>query len=413
MYLTQKNKIRNLSKKEYIALRELCRLSKNLYNVGIYSIRQYYLQENKYLRYESNYHICKGNENYKLLNTDIGQQVLKVVDRSFQSYFSLLKKCKNNEYRYNKVNLPHYIKEKFFSLIIQRISIKDNYFNIPMSPEFKKDYGTIRIPFPKNIDPKLVKEVRIHPKYNGRFFEVEFVYEVNKEDKELDKDNFIGIDLGIDNLCSCVTNTGSSFIIDGKKLKSINQYYNKEIARLQSIKDKQGIKGYTEKQCRITINRNNKVQDYLHKSAKLIIDYCIKNNIGNIVIGYNPEWKQNINIGRKNNQSFVSIPHINLRNKIKYRCGRYGINYIEQEESYTSKSSFFDNDPIPIFNKELKDTNFSGSRISRGQYQTKSRTVVNADINGALNILRKSNLMSLQNLQARGCVIQPLRIRIN
>lgn len=414
MYRVWKNQLRNLSNIEFEILLELCRLSKNLYNSALYSVRQYYFTENRYLSYESNYHVCKDNENYQLLNTDIAQQTMKVVDRNFKSFFSLIKKAKSGSYQFNAIKLPHYLpKDGYFSLIIPRVKVKDGYFSIPMSPAFKKQHGELKLRYPDELLDKKVKEIRIHPKYNGRFFEVEFVYLQEKEETNLDSDNALSIDLGLNNLATCVTNTGASFIVDGRYLKSINQWYNKENARLQSIKDKQGIKGITLKQAIITTNRNNAVNDYLNKSARKIINYCIENDIGNLVIGYNLDWKRNINIGKSNNQKFIQIPHGNLRSKLESLCERYCINYVEQEESYTSKASFFDNDTLPTFNADNPQKySFSGKRITRGQYKTLSNAVINADVNGALNILRKSSLIDLTVLQSSGCLDQPQRIRI-
>ncbi|NBI31295.1 RNA-guided endonuclease InsQ/TnpB family protein, partial [Chengkuizengella marina] len=323
MYLTQKNQLRNLSKEEYHALLQLCRLSKNLYNVALYSIRQHYFTEKKYLSYESNYHVCKTNENYQLLNTDIAQQTMKVVDRNFKSFFSLITKAKGGNYKFQDINLPKYLPtDGYFSLIIPRFKVEDGFLTIPMSNSFKKEYGKIRIPFPNRLLDKKVKEIRIHPRYNARYFEVEFVYLQKDKQLKLNKSNALSIDLGLDNLATAVTNTGASFIVDGKKLKSINQWYNKENARLQSIKDKQGIKGTTNKQVSITKNRNAKVNDYLNKTARYIIDYCITKDIGNLVIGYNLDWKRDINIGKSNNQKFTQIPHGNLRLKLESLCER-------------------------------------------------------------------------------------------
>ncbi len=171
MYATQKNQIRGLSKKEYAALRLLCRLSKNLYNVALYNVRQYYMQERKFLRYESNYHHSKENENYQLLNTDVAQQTLKVVDRSFRSFFGLMKKAHGNEYRFHDVQLPKYLpKDGYFPLIIPRLRVKDGFAFVPMSLAFKREHGDIKIPFPERLSGKTIKEVRIHPRYNARFF---------------------------------------------------------------------------------------------------------------------------------------------------------------------------------------------------------------------------------------------------
>ena len=414
MYRNQKNQVRHLTKQEYVALKTLCRLSKNLYNATLYAIRQYYFTEKKYLRYESAYHALKDNENYKLLNTDIAQQTMKVVDRNFKSFFALINKAMQCDYKFSNIKLPHYLpKDGYFMLIIPRFTVKDGYFTVPMSNAFKKEFGTVKLPFPKNLDKKQVKEIRIIPKHNCKFFEIDFVYIQEQQTMQLNPNNALGIDLGLDNLATCVTNTGASFIVDGKKLKSINQWYNKENARLQSIKDKQGIKGLTNRQYRLLTKRNNRVNYYMNKTARIIVNYCIQNNIGNIVVGYNLDWKRNINIGSCNNQNFAQIPHGNLRVKIKSLCERYGINYVEQEESYTSQADFFANDTLPVYNADNpQEYNFRGKRISRGQYRTYQGTIINADCNGALNILRKSNLVDLRVLQARGCLDQPERIRV-
>lgn len=412
IYATQKNQIRGLSKKEFEALRVLCRLSKNLYNVGIYSIRQYYFQEKKHLSYESNYHHCKDNENYKSLNTDIAQQTLKVVDRSFRSFFGLIKACKRGEYHYHEVKLPKYLpKEGYFSLILPRIKVKDGFFAIPMSSTFKKKYGKIKLPFPQRLGNKKIKEVRIHPKYNARFFEVEFVYEMEQVQTILDPTHAIAIDLGINNLATCVTSNGASFICDGKRLKSINHWYNKVKASLQSITDKQGFKRTTNRLARLTIKRNNQVRDYMNKTARTIVNYCIENKIGKMVIGYNPYWKHEINMGRRINQQFVQIPHSSLRLKLHALCDRYNIEFIKQEEAYTSKSSFIDQDPLPEY-KPNKKHSFCGKRIKRGLYKASTGQTINADVNGAANILRKSNHEINFAQMASGLLASPLRVRI-
>ncbi len=416
MHLTQKNQLRGLSKQEFATLQLLCRLAKNLYNEGLYAVRQYYFQEKQYLRYESNYHACKSSENYALLSTDIAQQTLKLVDRNFKSFFALIKKAKSGSYQFSQVKMPHYLpKDGYAPLLIPRIRIKgDGWFSLPMSPAFKKEHGEIKLQLPERLRNKTIKEVRIHPKSNGRFFEVEYVYDQPEFYPVLDSAKALSIDLGLDNLATCVASTGASFIIDGKKLKSYNQWFNKENARLQSIKDKQGDKKRTtEKQSLITRKRNRQINHYMSTAARRIINYCVDNQISNLVVGYNIDWKRGIDIGKRNNQNFVQVPHGILRQKLAYLCQLYGINYVEQEESYTSKASFFDDDPIPVYNADNpQDCQFSGKRITRGQYRTSTGTIFNADINGALNILRKSNLIDLTILQSSGCLDQPQRIRI-
>lgn len=414
MYSTQKNQLRNLGKAEFLAIRELCRLSKNLYNVGLYTVRQYFFEVRKHLRYESAYHLCKENENYQALNTDIAQQTLKVVDRTFNSFFGLINAVKSGTYQ-QKVRLPHYLpKEGYFVLIIPRIKVKDGKFKVPMSNAFKKQFGEIAINFPERLDPDTIKEVRIHPKYNARFFEVEYICKSANEPSETIAGSSLAIDIGLDNLATCVDTNGASMIVDGRKLKSINQWFNKENARLQSIKYRQNIQRLTERQVRLYINRSNQVRDYLNKAARVIIDHCINTKIESLIVGFNVGIKQDINLGSRINQNFVQIPFYALRNKLKSLCERYGLKYVEQEESYTSKSSYLDGDDLPIYNADKPAIyQFSGKRVKRGLYRSKEGHLINADTNGAANIGRKAT--SKQNGftgLSRGSLAEPLRIKV-
>ena len=210
--------------------------------------------------------------------------------------------------------------------------------------------------------------------------------------------------IGLNNLITAITSNGSSFIIDGRYIKSLNQWFNKENARLTSIHYKQlKIKGndsrikipYTKRQLLLLDKRNKRINDYISKSCRYIINYCIDNDIGNIILGYNPDIQKEANIGKANNQSFVSIPIAKLKDKLTYLSKLYGINLILQEESYTSKASFFDEDEIPTYSKNDDYSSsyiFSGNRIKRGLYKTSSGILINADINGSLNILKKALL---------------------
>ena len=414
MYLTVKQQLKHLSKEEYLSLRELSRTAKNLYNQAVYNIRQYYFQENKYLNYQKNNSLLKSSENYKTLNSNMSQQILKEVDGSFKSFFDLLKK--KNKGMYNaKVKLPSYLpKNSFTTLVIGFVRLNEDTLVIPYSNSFKKNHKKISIKIPPILLDKKIKEIRIIPKFNARFFEVQYTYEVQEEQRNLDKTHALAIDFGINNLATCVTNKGRSFIIDGKKLKSINQWFNKENARLQSIKDKQKYgKKPTLRQKYLYSSRNNKVNDYMSKTARKIINYCLENNIGTLVCGYNGTFQRNSNIGKANNQTFVNIPFGKLREKLEYLCKLYGLIFVEQEESYTSKSSFFDMDILPKFEIDKPQTySFLGKRIKRGLYQTSKGYILNADVNGALNILRKSNVVDLEVLYSRGVVDTPARIRI-
>ena len=416
MYLTIKQQVKHLTKEEYNILRELCRISKNLKNQAIYNVKQYYLQEKQYLRYETNYYELKNSKNYKLLNSNIAQQILKDVDSMFKSFFALIKLAKQGKYNFKHIHLPNYLpKNGYSNLIIGQIRIKnDNILTIPFSNTFKKKHETkIHIKVPKILKDKKIKEIQIIPKFNARFFEIQYTYEVQEENISLNKKNALAVDLGVNNLCTCVTNTGKSFIVDGRKLKSINQFFNKKNANLQSIKDKQNIKEQTKQQYLISRKRKNRVDDYINKTCKYIINYCLSNDIGDLVIGYNQSFQNKTNLGKKNNQIFTQLPFGKIREKLEYLCKRYNINYILQEESYTSKASFFDNDDLPIYNADNPQTyKFSGKRIKRGLYQTKNNYLLNADCNGALNILRKSKVVDLTILYNRGELDTPKRIRV-
>ena len=414
MYLTLKQQVKHLSKKEFRNLKYLSHIAKNLTNEAIYNIRQYYFKNKKYLSYNENYKMLKNSENYKKLNSNMAQQILKEVDGSFKSFFGLLKLAKNGQYDNKKIKLPNYLdKDGFTTLIIGFVRLKDDILIVPYSNSFKKTHQEVKIKLPPVLKGKKIKEIRIIPKQHSRYFEIQYIYKVEEVQKELNKNNTLGIDLGIDNLCTCVTNAGASFIIDGRKLKSINQYYNKINAKLQSIKDKQKIERTTLRQKRITRKRNNRINDYLSKAARTIVNYCLNNDIGKLVLGYNEDFQRNSNIGSINNQNFVNIPYRKLRDKLIYLCKLYGIEFKIQEESYTSKASFFDGDKIPIYDKEnLQEYIFSGKRIKRGLYQTSKGKLINADCNGALNILRKSKVVDISVLYNRGELNTPKRIRV-
>lgn len=417
-FAVQSNVIRHLSKEQYQTLRELCQLSNNLYNVALYNIRQYFFNQKLFLTYESNYHECKDNENYTMLQAGVAQQTLKVADRSFKSFFNLLKKCKTGDYRYHDVKIPHYRKKGgYFNLILSTnaISVKNGYFKLPISREYRKAHPNmedILIPYPDRLNDVELKEVRICPYDNGRYFKIQYVYHWYKEEVNVNPANIMAIDLGVENLATCTSNVGTPFIMDGRKLKSINQYWNKEKARLQSIAMKQGQRT-THRINHITAKRNNQVKDIIKKSARYIINNCIEHQIGTLIVGYNKDFKRSVNIGKVNNQNFVQIPLGDFRQQLEFLCWTYSIEYIEQEEGHTSKSSFIDNDILPEYKAEQPYLGrFSGKRIYRGLYQSADGTVINADVNGSANIGRKCKQNFTIEELSSGLLTSPKRIRV-
>ena len=414
MHLIVKQQVKHLSKEDYKTIKELCHIAKNLANEAIYNVRQYYFAEGEFLKYEKNYTLLKNSPNYKALNSNMAQQILKEVDGSFKSFFSLLKLAKQGKYAFKDCRLPHYLpKDGYTTLVMGFVRLKGNKLILPFSNSFKKTHKAVEITIPPILLDKKVKEIRIIPKAKARFFEIQYIYEAECVQRNLNTNNALALDLGINNLVTAVSSNGKSFIIDGRKLKSINQWFNKENARLQSIKDKQHYgKKSTNRQKAIARNRNNKVNDYMNKAARKVINYCIANDMGTLVVGYNETFQRGGHIGKRNNQNFVNIPYGQLRSKLEYLCKMNGIIFVKQEESYTSKSSFWDRDDIPVYNADNpREYQFSGKRIHRGQYKTASGKIINADVNGALNIMRKSSVVDVNILYGRGEVDTPVRIR--
>ena len=373
MHLTVKQQVKHLSKEDYKTIKELCHIAKNLANEAIYNVRQYYFSEGEFLKYEKNYTLLKSSPNYKALNSNMAQQILKEVDGSFKSFFGLLKLAKQGKYAFKDCRLPQYLpKDGYTTLVIGFVRLKGNKLLLPFSNGFRKTHKAVEITIPPILLDKKVKEIRIIPKAKARFFEIQYIYEAECVQRNLNTNNALALDLGVNNLVTAVSSNGRSFIIDGRKLKSINQWFNKENARLQSIKDKQHYgKKSTNRQKAIARDRNNKVNDYMNKAARRIINYCIANDIGTLVAGYNETFQRCSRIGKQNNQNFVSIPYGQLRSKLEYLCKLNGIVFVKQEESYTSKASFWDRDDIPVYNADNpKEYPFSGNRIHRGLYKT-------------------------------------------
>ena len=374
---------------EYSELDNLCFLSKNLYNTALYRIRQHYINTGKYLnKFQLINQLTKEKQvDYIALPRKVSQQVIYQVDQSMTSFFKLLKLKNKSEYERN-VSLPYYKEKDGRNLLI--------FTNQAISKKQLKTNKIIK--FGKNIQTtihtkqELVQQVRVVP-HGHDYIVVEVLY--NKLEPLLKSDNqrYMSIDLGINNLCTLGTNCKNigNIIINGKPVKSINQFYNKQVAKYKSIQDTKCKTAYTNKLRTLRIKRENKLNDYLHKTSRYIVNHLVSNNINTLIIGYNKEWKQETCIGKVNNQKFVQLPYLKLIEQLQYKCKLEGINVIIQEESYTSKSSFLDNDFIPTF-KSVTELNykFSGQRIKRGLYKSLDGRLINADLNGSLNILRKA-----------------------
>lgn len=368
MILTERHIIRKTNSL-YKELDMLCFLSKNLYNSALYTVRQFYFENKKYINWINinNQFIKSKQIDYYTLPCKVSQQTLKMVDQNMKSFFNALK-AKNS-----KPRLPKYLDKTKGRFVV-------TYTNQAISKtELKKGYIVLS---KTNIRIKTkihdVQQVRIVPQNN--VIVVEVLYKADCKSNVSDVRKYCGVDFGLDNLMSCGFSDVRPMLINGRPLKSINWYYNKKKAELQSLlKNKYTSNRITN----LTIKRNNKINNYLHKSSRLFINYLVSNDITDVVIGYNKEWKQGINIGRVNNQNFVNIPYYKLLNMLTYKCELLGITVHITEESYTSKCSFLDNEEI------CKHEDYKGKRIKRGLYKSSDGRLINADVNGALNILKK------------------------
>ena len=426
-------------------------LSKNLFNTTNYYIKQfasakqrlndnldlhpnqeeilnlveYYTKDTKYypkgdwLSYNTLDYIFKTikHKDYISLPSHSNQWIMKsLINGSYKSFFESLKSYKKDNSKYNsKPKLPKYKKKNsktilYFTNITCKI--KDNkYLRFPKT-KLQLNIGKLGM-------YGTLKQVRVIP--HTTYFDVEIVLENQAIDKPLKEDNkrYISIDLGLNNLCA-ISNSynNDTYLIKGTPLKSTNQYFNKKVSYYKSILKITNNLDYSKRIDKLYRKRNNKIIDYMHKTSKKIINLCLKENISKIIIGYNENWKQNINIGKCNNQNFVGIPYYKLIDQIKYKAKIQGIEVILQEESYTSKASFLDFDEIPIYNKkEVENPKFSGKRIQRGLYKSKKGILINADINASLNILRKyinkkEIPIETKFLWDRGCVEHPIILNI-
>jgi putative transposase len=369
---------------------------------------------NPYVNYnflDSLFKQTKQND-YKSLPIQSSQAAMKNVFKNWKSYFSSLKEWKVNPSKYlGKPKIPGYSKAKMKEVEFtnQDCVIKKNKFL-----KFPKTKDQLTIGKLGRITDKL-KSVRVIPKYDQ--FVVELIFE-QPEIKLNDKiERVLSIDLGIDNLATITTNTGMApVLLKGKNVKSVNQYYNKMKAHYYGIiRQGKGAKEglFTSKHLsKLDAARHQKLKDLFHKFSFFITELAAFENIDTIIIGQNKGWKQQSNIGKKNNQTFVQIPYSNLISKIRYKAANLGIKVIVTEESYTSKASFLDEDEIPTYDDEGVKK-FSGRRISRGLYRSKNKKVLNADVNGSANIMRKFLTKKAISLHIEDVnVNQPLTFKI-
>lgn len=380
---------------------DICLKSGLLYNYVLYLVRQGIFNKEYLKEYDLSTKLGRENQfDFRQLPASVSQQVVGQVFKSVNSWIKLKSDFDRNPDKYNnhRPHLPKYKEGKKQNMVVFTTfscRVKDDGYI-----HFVKN---VIEPIKTNVKKDELKQVRIVPQ--ATCYVVEVIYERKETDLNLDKDNFLSIDLGLNNLCSCISNVGiKPFIINGKVIKSLNRWYNKKKARLMSYV---GDNGTSRRIRRISLYRNCWIDDKMHKISKYIVNFCVSNNIGRIIIGLNKEWKQEINIGRRNNQHFVSIPHSKLIDKIMYKAKLLGIEVVTHEESYTSKIDHL------AFEEMKYQDNYLGKRKRRGLFQSSIGKLINADINGAIGIARKVVGGSCINtIVSSGFAFNPIRLNI-
>ena len=401
--------------KELSAVLEyLCSESNKLYNCCTYLARQIYFKTGKYANKFWLATQLKTNPHMKALYTSAAQQTCLAVGEAITGYKKLLKLWKQGELA-NKPKFPKYRKRGLFQISYPKrwLKLTEQGVRVPLGKSCKVWFGIseIYLPFPSNLDWDLIKELQVVPRA-GYFDAVWVTKTETTNNKRPQQNNVLSIDHGLDNWLTCISNIETSFIVDGKHLKALNQWYNKRVA---TIKENKSQDFWCKLLDKITSKRNRQMRDAVNKAARIVIDHCLKNNIGTIVFGWNKGQKQESTMGRKNNQKFVQIPTGKLKDRIEQLCDQYGIRFLETEESYTSKSSSLDLDDIPAFGAKPKGWKPSGKRVKRGLYRSATGIEFNADINGAISIARK--VAEQYGFQfdargfARGVLTMPRRVR--
>lgn len=367
---------------KYKIIDQQCLYSKNLYNEANYILRQSFIENGEYISYRDMNYEFKTHENYKLCMSQPANCTLRLLDKNWKSFFSSIKDWKSNSDKYSGMpKLPRYLKKN--GRFIWMIPNNTAYYN------YEKSTLYIRMKLLNDYEWKCrclgrLIQVRFVPRGSCYVMEIVYEIEVPNIDESTCGNNIASIDLGVDNLVTMTNNIGlNPIIINGRIVKSINQYYNKRLAKEKSSLYIRNSKSWSNKLNKITFKRFKRIKNYMHNTSAYIIKWCLDNGIDTLVVGINHTWKQNVSMTNINNQKFVYIPYDMLLKQLKYKCENYGIKYIETEESYTSGTSFLDSE-TPVKEKYNKSR-----RIERGLFKSSSGKIINSDVNGSLQIMKK------------------------
>ena len=358
------------------AIEDVCFKSARLYNFVNYHKRQaFFGKQEKFSEYEMS-GLCNEFDQYDFRNlpAQSAQQVIKQVFKSWKSYFAAKKEYKKNPKSFTgEPNPPKYKDKKGFGVTYftnQQIKLKDGFIHFPKSVQLE----------PVKTKVKKVSQVRIVPQ--ATCFVIEVIYEFNEQNLKADNGKYLSLDLGVSNLVATIDTEGKSLLVNGGRIKSVNNHFNKTRAKLMSYV---GNKGTSNRINKLTRKRNFIINDVMHKTSRFIVNYCLDNEINTIIIGHNKGWKDEVNMGKKNNQRFVCIPHSTLISMIEYKSQMGGINVIIHEESHTSKCDHL------ALEKICHQEKYLGKRVKRGLFQSSTGKLINADTNGALGIMLKPN----------------------
>lgn len=396
--------------------------SKNLYNAALYEMRQAFIFQGTRLSFPQMDRLMQPHEAYKALPAKVSQQVLKQLDEAWESYFEACEAYQEDPSKFTgHPKLPKYRhKTEGRNLLIytmQAISGGQTGGKKTLQRGIIKPSG-LPIEVKTQQHPATLHQVRIVPR-NGHYV-VEVIYRKDPIQAQVDPSFCVALDLGVTNLAA-ITSNRVGFIprlVNGRTLKSINQWYNKRMKELKLCLPKQDRERVTRQMEHITTRRNRQVNHYLHAASRTIIDFLVEQGVGTMIIGKNPLWKQEVDMSRSNNQNFVSLPHARFIDMLIYKASLVGIQVEVQEESYTSQASFLDLDPLPTYKPDNEaNYTFSGKRFGRRNrlYRTKDGCIICADVNGSYNILRKSKPDAFAHVDAKGIaayVVQPLRLAI-
>jgi putative transposase len=388
--------------------------SKNLYNASLYEIRQSFIHAGVYLDYDEMQRLMQSHEAFKALPSKVSQQVLILLHKNWLSFFEALEAYKEDPSKFTgRPKLPKYKhKTEGRNILVYTVQA--------LSKPALRD-GLVRpsgLPITIKTEHIIVNQVRIVPR-NG-FYMVEIVHNKKPVQADVDPSFCVAIDLGVTNLAAIASNREGFVprLVNGRRLKAWNQWYNKRMKELKKKLPKDDRERVTAQMELITNKRNRQIDHYLHTASKRIIDFLVKEGVGTVIIGKNPLWKQEAGMGKRNNQNFVQIPHARFIDMLTYKALLVGIVVEVREESYTSKASFLDLDPIPDYKPNDEEEHvFSGKRIGRRNrlYRTKDGRKICADVNGAYNILRKSKPNVFAEAGAKGLagyVVHPSRLAV-